>query len=410
MALGLCSTDIMNVLLYSCEFPTPSDPSSSVFTYHIANELSQLCDIHIASAIPWFPNISYLKFNSHWSAISEVPSTAVLKGLNVDYVRYPLIPKLSTYIHPLLKALGSYRRVRSLHQQKNFDVINAHWMHPDGVAAILLGKWLNLPVVLTAMGCDINLYSQDPILVKQLRWAIKNATRVTAKSQALVKEMQALCPHDHEKISNIPNGVDASAFNFANVQKDKIREQLGLHQDETYLLYVGRLSHEKGLDVLIEALASLKYQQKLNCRVLLGGAGELKESLMQQVDHHQLQANVEFLGKLSHQQVAEYMASSDGFCLASRREGLPNVILEAMAAGLPVVASRVGGVPELIDEKSGIMVSPEDPQALAKGIDELLNSSWDEKCIADNVRQRSWQSVAQQYYDCFKCAIQEFAD
>lgn len=394
----------MNVLLYSSEFPTPANRSSSVFTYYMAKELNKLCSLQVVSALPWFPNVDYLKVNKKWAEKAEIPFSFDFNGLTVSYPRYPLLPKISSNFHPFLQAVGSFNHVKKLHKKNNFDVINAHWIYPDGVAAVILGKWLRIPVVLTAMGCDINVFGQNPVKRMQIVWALKNAQKATAKSLDLVRKMQGMLSQPHN-IEQIPNGVHAEKFIFTTEKKKALRQQFNLSNDKQYLLYIGRLSEEKGLDILIAAMNELKKNNLLSFQVLIAGSGNLDSYLKSCVSNYNLENSISFLGQLSREEVALWMAVSDGVCLPSRREGLPNVILEALASGLPVVASRVGGVPELLNKENGIMVEPENPQALAEGIVKLFTTEWNRTRIYSSVKHRTWKSVAQQYYQCFKSAV-----
>ena len=198
------------------------------------------------------------------------------------------------------------------------------------------------------------------------------------------------------------NGVDGEKFGIR--ESSEARRQLGLPENRKIICYVGRLGHEKGLDILIEAMAKRPFSET---ELHLVGGGELEESLRSRVQQLNLDGKVYFHGMRPHGEIPAWLTACDVFCLPSRREGCPNVVLEALASGRPVVASHVGGVPELISERNGVLVPSENPERLAQALEYTLDQKWDAPALRGSVEFLSWDSVGLKYYGVLKNAIAE---
>lgn len=173
-----------------------------------------------------------------------------------------------------------------------------------------------------------------------------------------------------DRVVTIPNGIQllplekSRAGTFANT--------LGVAVDDTILLSVGRLVHEKAYEVLIQSMAMV-VQEYPNVALVIAGSGMLADELQSLIDQLHLSEKVHLLG--NRQDVPDLMAGADLFVISSRSEGMPVALLEAMSFGLPVVATRVGGIAEVLEDRAqGILVPPEDPGELAKAILELLRN------------------------------------
>jgi glycosyltransferase involved in cell wall biosynthesis len=297
----------------------------------------------------------------------------------------------------MFQVLGCMRLLRRLKQQGKLDVINAHWIYPDGVAAVWMARQLGVPVMLTALGSDINVYSRYPLRRSQILWALHQANGVTAVSRALVTAIEGFGV-DPSKLQLIRNGINADSFSRVNAETvQQLRRQFGLRNDRKYLVFVGRLHPVKGLIHLLDALNLLFSDSNLNFDTILVGDGELRLELERSVAARGLNEHVRFAGEVPHSRVNEWLQAGDAFCLPSLMEGMPNVVIEAQACGLPVVASSVGGLPDMVGTETGILVAPAKPADLASALNEVFRKEWDREKIAREADGLSWEAVASQY-------------
>ena len=273
------------------------------------------------------------------------------------------------------------------------DVLHAHWIP---TALIALTSWARRPVVVTAWGSDVALL-RTPLLGPLVRRILRRAASVIAVSGAMARELVAL-GLPAEKVTVVLTAIDPLERPLA--ARDALRSKLGLPHERPLALFLGRLSPVKGPDVLLEAVRLLR-ERLPRAAFVLTGEGQLRAPLEAAVREHHLQEHVFFAGAVARESVAEYLAACDLLVLPSRSEGLPHAVLEAMAFGRPVVASSVGGVPEVVENGvTGLLVPPEDPRALAGGLERLLADS--ELCerygaaarAAFERREHTWSRVA----------------
>jgi glycosyltransferase involved in cell wall biosynthesis len=319
----------------------------------------------------------------------SVPRQEKFGELQVYHPRYPLLPKIGLTVHGLLMFLGAYRLVRRLIGQ-GVDCIDAHFVYPDGFAAVLLGRAFKVPVVASARGTDINLYPKIRSVRPLLKWTVRHAEGLIGVCSALSEEMIALgAPREH--VRTIGNGVDAKRF--CPVEQATARRQLKIPQDGKVVVAVGSLIIRKGYHLLIPAIAELK-RRGMTVRLFVAGEGEYRPKLEQRIRELGLEADVTLLGNVANDQLKHWYSAADVSCLCSSREGWANVLLESMACGTPVVASRIWGTPEVVvSDELGLLVDL-NPQAIADGLQTALRHTWDRARITAFARQRSWDTVA----------------
>jgi glycosyltransferase involved in cell wall biosynthesis len=253
-------------------------------------------------------------------------------------------------------------------------------------------------VVLSARGTDINLFTTYPLIRRWIVYALKNCDHIIAVSNAL-KNVMVEIGIDSGKIEVIPNGVDAGRFR--PIPKSEARNMLGIPQQATMLLSVGSLRPLKGFQYLLPAFKKLRVSRgELDLRLYIVGHGEYRKTLKQQVARLELQPYVKLTGRIPHQQLYKWYNAADIFCLASSREGWPNVVMESLACGLPVVATRVGGIPEILhSENLGLLLdATEGPQLedqLLESIQMALSRNWNREELVNYVRGHTWEAVAQ---------------
>lgn len=395
------STDT-KVVVYTRQFPKPTAETDGLFTAQMVGELNNIADVTVVCPVPWCPKLSFFKRWPAWYSNAEIPRHREYKGVDVFYPKFLVIPILARFIQPLFQVLSTLPLLARLKKQKQVEVINAHNLYPDGVGASMVGKLLKLPVVQTSLGSDINSNLNSSIRLSQIKWAMNNSVGVSAKSNALVKLIKTLVRKDLP-IEWIPNGVNTSRFDVCSDEiKAKLKLELSLVADTRYLLFVGRLDEVKGLIYLVEALGRLEQSGELKFVTLLVGDGPERNALLDRVRELGIEDKIVFVGKVGHETVPKYIHACDAFCLPSLNEGMPNVVLEALACGRPVVASRVGGVPELVDETNGEMVPSGDSEVLASSIKRVFENQWCAEAVAESVSWADWSVSAQKYLNALE--------
>lgn len=379
----------MRILTFTSLFPNALSPNFGIFIWQRTAHLARRegISIEVVAPVPYVP--AFLKGTSR-GTVATIPPTEEIGGLQVHHPRYLLAPKVSMPAHGLLMYAGCRAYVKRLHQQQRFDCIDAHYVFPDGLAAVLLGRSLGIPVVVTARGSDIHTFRALATIRPQIRWVLRQATQIVAVSDSLAEMMRDLEPA-LEHVPVIGNGVDARRF----FREDRrvAREKLGLNPEDRIVVSVAALKRVKGPDLLVRSAALLK-QRLMNCRVLFVGAGPELSALRQLAKQLDCAEVCQFVGTVSNDQLKTYFSAADVHCLASREEGWPNVILESLACGTPVVATRVGAAPQLLANADlGIIVDPT-PEAICAGLLQALLQRWNSETISAYTQQHTWENVA----------------
>lgn len=384
----------LKILALTNLYPSPAAPGLGVYHRQLFGALSERCEVRVVSPQRW------------WARLRTprdlfFPPRAVVSGIAAEFPSYWSIP-LAWPLH----GWAMYRSLRShvnrLRRAFTFDAMLGAWAYPDAVAAALLAQELQCPLFTKVLGSDINWSGQNRLLRGQIAWALKRAERVFAVSQDLGTRVQDLGVSP-DRIRVHRNGVDTQRF--AVRERICARERLGLQPGGKLLCYVGHLEREKGVDLLLDAMEHGPLHQRAAVSLALVGAGSMRRRL--EGTAAPSGGRIRFAGSRDHSEIPLWMAACDVFCLPSRREGCPNVVLEAMACGRPVVATRVGGVPELVNAETGILVEPENPQALAAGLAAALDREWSPEAIRAAAPLRTWDQVAAAYYADICAALEE---
>ncbi len=392
-----------NIIILSNLFPTQVDNTRGIFTLQIAKQLSQLCNIQVVCPLPYFPRWNSLKRFEQWYKLAQVPVKYLYDGIQVYSPKYLMIPKISEHIHASLVFPAVLRCLLSLKNQCGIDLVNAHWLYPDGVSAVWACKVLRIPIVLTALGCDVNHYPNKFIIGNQIKKAVRGCDGVTAVSTELALKMeQWSIPQG--SVSVIRNGVDVSLFRL--YEKKECRKRLAIPSDGKIILFVGRLSSEKGFDTLINSISILKQNGGEQFSVVVVGDGPERGQYETQIKKNGLTNQFIFKGFREHSEIPYWYGASDLLCLPSIREGCPNVVLESLASGRPVIASRVGGIPEMIaDSENGFLFTPGNHHELANKLDLGISMNWSDQGLRQTVDDNSWAKVAEQYFKLYVDAI-----
>jgi glycosyltransferase involved in cell wall biosynthesis len=281
--------------------------------------------------------------------------------------------------------------LRRLRTNKRAGLIDAHFAYPSGYAAVVLGRWLGLPVSITLRGTE-SVHLRTPRLRRRVLAAVNGATRVFSVSDSLRRLLTGEGV-DADRITVIGNGIDLGKFH--RLDRADARRQFGLPPKARILVSVGALIERKGFHRVIELLPHLRRKFPDLHYLIVGGpgpAGDIGWQLREQVTRLGLGAHVTFAGALSHDRVGVAMCAADVFVLATRYEGWANVLLEAMACGLPVVTTRVGGNEEVVSsDQLGILVPFDDRQSLENALEDALTRHWDRDAIVDHARRNTWE-------------------
>ena len=385
----------LKALVLTNLFPNPQEPLRGIFVYQLVENLKNHCDLMIVSPLPWFPKVPSLQRSGEWSKFSQIPQMATMNGLRIYYPKFPVIPKVG-FVQSLFLFLRIFHTIRSLHAEEQFDLVNAHWIFPDGVAAAWLCRILGLPLMLTAHGCDINAYTKLPMRRLQILSAIRSAqlTVVVSRQQKELIEKLGIRP---SKMSIVQNGVDLDLLNVKDQRE--CRRLLHLDTEKKIILFIGQHVEVKGFTYLISAVKRLASKGINNFKVIAIGEGPLKKTLWAEVQESELEQHIEFVGAKKYTEIPFWLGASDLLCLPSHREGCPCVVLEALACGRPVVASKVGGIPDIINHDNGILIEPGNSESLSDGLMKALTTNWDAGQIQQSVLHQSWKHVAQRYYE-----------
>jgi len=287
-------------------------------------------------------------------------------------------------------ALGAYPTLRTLRRQGRLDVLDAHFGYPDGYAAMTAGRWLRVPVAITLRGTE-SRHAADPVLKPLLQRALSGADRIFAVAESLRRiAIDIGTPSD--KVRVIGNGVDVGRF--FPVDRGAARRALEIPPDAKVLISVGGLVERKGFHRVIDCLPGLRVRYPNLHYVVVGGAspeGDWTNRLKSQVRELGLQNWVHFTGPMASDRLREPLSAADVFVLSTRNEGWANVFLEAMACGLPVVATDVGGNREVVCRAElGTIVPFDDRSALSAALDAALAREWDRDTIIDFARGNAW--------------------
>jgi len=342
----------LRILTFTSLFPNSVDPTFGVFIYQRTVHLARRSEnsAEVVAPIPFFPKWLPAK---RWSAAGRLPAAESIGPLTVHHPRYFLVPKVSMPLHGLSMYWGSLPLVRRLHALRGFDCIDAHFVYPDGFAAVLLGKKLGIPAIVSARGTDINSYSSYALIRPMVRWTVRNAEGCIAVSEALKEKMTEVCGTDIP-IHAIPNGVDTERF--WRTETGEAREALGLSKTSRLLVAVGSLTEGKRHELLIRAIQEIAPKCP-GLQLYIFGEGPCRGGLEKLVRELGLVEQVHLPGKIPNEMLRLWFGAADISCLTSAREGWPNAVTESLACGTPVLATRVGGVPEILHSPElGILV------------------------------------------------------
>ncbi len=361
-------------------FPSSQEPYRGHSTYQTLRHLTTQADL--CAFVP------YLRY-PHWynpreARYQRMDLSYQPPGMAARYFEYTTLPLIG---RPLNGELA-YRQVRRAVEEFKPDLILNYWLYPDGYAAVKLGRRLGVPVIVAALGSDVRRIDDRSTRFWTRRILVQADWLITVSRE--LAERAAEMGARPDRTTAILNGYDETVFYPGDQVAE--RAKLGCQADAEAILYVGSLIPSKGLRELMKAFVSLAGRRP-RLHLVCGGEGPLRAEMVALAQRAGLAGRLVLPGKLSSSQVRDWMVAADLFCLPSYSEGCPNVVIEALATGRAVVATKVGGIPELVSPANGVLVEAHDAAALETGLERALAQGWDPALVAATYR-RDWRLVA----------------
>ena len=384
----------MQILTFTTLYPSQLRPQHGIFVETRLRKLveSGAVGARVVAPCPWFPLTS--RWFGRYSLFARQPREEIRYGLHVDHPRYLQLPKIGMSVAPLaiFSALLPVLR-RQLQGGRDFDLIDAHYFYPDGVAAVLLGRALGRPVVVTARGSDLNLIAEYAVPRRWIRWSARQADGLVAVSRGLKRRLVALGIVE-ERVRVLRNGVDLALFR--PVDRDAARRALGLTRPA--LLAVGNLVGLKRHCMMIEALVGLP-----TVDLLIVGEGPERATIETLARERGVGDRVRLLGHLPQDRLPEIYSAADLLLLVSTHEGWPNVLLESMACGTPVIVSDIDGIADIVAApEAGRIVQHLTPDRLAMAAREFLAALPARVATRAYAERFDWQSTTEGQITLFR--------
>ena len=387
----------VRLLTFSTLYPHTGRPNHGIF---VENRLRNLVKsgeaVSIVMApVPWFTS-KHRRFGD-WGRHAQAERRETRHGIDVSHPRYSLLPKIGMLIAPVtLFAAAAFELRRLKAAGVAFDVIDGHYLYPDGVAAVALGRLFHKPVVLTARGSDVTQYPDYKLPRRMIQWAMKNAAALISVSAGLKAAMIELGAPAN-KVTVLRNGIDLAQFQMSDPAP--IKRAWGI--SEKLLLSVGHLIRRKGHHLAIEALVQLP-----GWTLAIVGEGPEKSRLQLLAIDLAVDQRVVFCGSHPHEELPSFYSAADILILASNREGWANVLLEAMACGTPVVASNIPGNAEVVNDRSaGEVVQENTPDCFAETVKRVYERKISRRDTRAYAEGFSWEATTQGQLRLFRQVI-----
>ena len=382
---------MLKIAVVTRYFPSSAEPWQGRSAYQTLRVLAREADVRV-----FYPNAKYPAWLKPRSRIYESldPSYSPL-DVAVSYCDYPALPLVSRPFNGWMAARVLLPHVRAFAP----DLIFSIFLYPDGYAALRIGQALFVPVVAMGVGSDVHSIG-DRLSAMHTRNVLREADFLVAISDDLRKRMVAMGAPP-EKTRAILSGCDLSVFHV----RDRLEARQKLHIDPAAeaVVYIGRMDVKKGLRELVEAAASLRLLRP-DLHVYMVGEGPDRPLIESAIQANNAANYIHALPECTFDDVAVWMAAANLVTLPSYMEGCPNVVLEALACGRPVVATNVGGIPEIMSDECGRLVPPREPVELAHALASVLDRTWNAMAISAHW-SRSWSAVAAELLEIFESLV-----
>jgi teichuronic acid biosynthesis glycosyltransferase TuaC len=378
---------LLKIAVVTRYFPSSAEPWQGRSAYQTLRVLARKADLRV-----FYPNAQYpslLKPRSR--GYDRLDASFSPPGVKASYYDFPALPMLSRPLNGWLAARALLPHVRAFAP----DLIFSCFLYPDGYAALKIAKELSVPVIVQSIGSDINRIG-DPISGLLTRKVLREADSIVTVSGDLCAKAISMGAAPRTTRA-VVNGCDLAVFH--PMDRIEARRKLGLSPEAEAVVYIGRMDVKKGLRELVEA-ASLLRPSRPKLQMVLIGQGPDLALIEGAIQARGAAGFIHALPACAFDDVAVWMTAADLVTLPSYMEGCPNVVLEALACGRPVVATQVGGIPEILNDACGELVPPRDSAALAQALSSVLDRNWDAKAVSAH-GSRSWDTVADELLEVF---------
>ena len=393
-----------SLLVLSSLFPSEAQPQAGVFIRERMFRVAREVPVVVVSPQPWFPLLWLIRLFRPGYRM-PVPEHSQQAGVDVFYPRFLAVPGVLRRFDGWLMARGAAATVRRLVEERGINLIDAHFAYPDGYAAAVLSRRFGLPYTVTLRGTEVRM-SRLPALRKRLVTALNGAAQVITVANSL-RDTVLKAGAEGSKITRVGNGVDTQRFRV--LDRQQARAELGIKPEADVMISVGGLVPRKGFHRIIELLPELLHRNPRLHYIIVGGAspeGDFAEQLREQAMRGGVAESVSFLGPVEPEKLAVPLSAADVFVLATENEGWANVFLEAMACGLPVITTTVGGNAEVVcNESLGTLVPFGDAAAMADAIEDAIQRSWDRAAIRRHAEANDWSSRIDSLVAIFRRAV-----
>ncbi len=381
----------MNILVITDFYPNLTIPHEGIFVYQQLREINKYANITV-----FVPQIIYPPLKRYEKVKREFDLYIDDKRYKVFIIKYWQIPIIGEWIMPFIFIFRMRRVIKK--KKIDFDLIHAFWAYRSGYWAYGLAKHFKKKYIITLLGSDVNYWLHEHFKKPRIEKAIANADRIIGLSRDLLKKIKYLNVTSRQKW--IPNGMDPQDFHPRRGGKLKSTEGIKI-------ICIANHYYVKGVDILLQAAAELK-SSLIDFSIILIGDGPERLKLEQLSEKLFLKKQVIFKGIISHQQIPDYLRESDLLVIPSRNEGFGTVILEALACGIPVIGSKVGGIPEALEYgKYGILVEPESPVKLAEAIIKSQKEKPSREMLIKYAARFSWSVVAREIHAVYQDVLKQ---
>lgn len=368
------------VLIVTNLFANPWDASRATFNQQQFERLARTLDVSVLVPVSW---LSVLR---RPFAYPRLRRAAMRRWPFADYVIFWYVPGVGRRFHAAFLLVSLLLQRLPTFLSRRWSCMLASWGYPDAVAVGALAMMSGTPFVVKVHGTDINAFANAPARRAQIRWALNRAHHVVAVSRALADRLGQIGV-SRERTSVLYNGVDPRKFH--PIAREEARGRLGYATHDRLVLFVGNVQSSKGCGELLSAFLSLS-ASTTGLRLAFAGSGPQTKELHTIVADRGMAQEIRFLGRLAHEDLLQWFGAAAVLCLPSHAEGVPNVVLEAMACGTPVVASDVGGIAEVLPPFAGLLVPPGNVKALQAALASALQTDWDTDRIVRHASGFDW--------------------
>ena len=390
----------MRILTFTSLYPNKIEPRHGIFVKNRMTYFDQIegSSRKVIAPVQYFPMLCLLPGN-RFHRYNQIPKEETIDDATVYHPRYFTIPGTDIVDAATAMASAANKILPKIYPSKIYpskiysgketcDLIDGHYLYPDGVAAYQIAQKYNKPLILTARGSDVNFWMEQPAQKEKIMPALNYASHVICVSNAL---KNSLIKHGvaNNKITVIMNGVDKSLFNAGQ-----------LPSAGEYLLTVGNLVPLKGHEYILNSLSKLPEE-----KLIIIGSGALEKRLKKLASQLNITRRVTFLPNISHNELPAFYAKAKCTILMSSMEGMPNVVLESLACGTPVIATNVGGIAEVVTKNNGILITERSAEALVDALKIALQHPWNRAQISSDMSYLDWHETARKLHRCFMQAL-----